>query len=119
QALLERACALCGGEAIVVTTLQHAGTERFVWPNTLAFTGLDLTNITAQTMREGSVSRHDVVAYRLDVDGQELGCAVLLLTPDTSPEQALERLGIWSEQVDNYLAAQVEAQRKQAALREL
>jgi class 3 adenylate cyclase len=119
HALLERACALCGGEAIVVTTLQHAGIERFAWPNTAPFAGLDLTSIIAQTMREGDMCRHDVVAYRLDVDGQQLGCAVLLLTPDNASDQALERLAIWAEQVDNYLAAQVEAQRKQAALREL
>lgn len=118
-ALIERACALSGGSALHVRTLQPDGSQSFVWPDELAFSRVDLEAVCAQIMREGSVLTHELVGYRLDVDGQELGAAVMIPAPGEQAELVLERLGLWSEQVDNYLGAVVDAQRKQAALREL
>jgi adenylate cyclase len=119
SALLERACALSGGLAIHVRTTQPDGPESFAWPDGEAFAHLDLPALWSAIEREGSHLSDEVVGYRLDVDGLDLGCAVMIPMTSEAPADVLERLGLWSELVDNYLGGVVDAQRKQAAMREL
>lgn len=134
EAILPPALERLGARAILVRTFDELQQRAdFAAPGIAAFAELDLESITAQIAEQGQLilplapeQNTWILGYRLDVTDVYLGSVILLIQElnaqdpaSAALEQHARSLQLWSEQVDNYLAAIADSRRKHHALQEL
>ena len=132
DAILEPARQRLHAQAILVRTFDEQQQRvDFASPATQRFEGLDLDALTEQIAQEGSLMRalepgRWLLGYRLDVTDVYLGSVILIIhaaqegdLEQGQPQRHMRGLHLWSEQVDNYLAAISDSRRKHQALQAL